>query len=202
MGRRAGGAFVTSSVALALLHHPVRDRAGEIITTAVTNLDVHDIARTSRTYDLAAYYLVTPIEAQRVLIERILSHWRDGAGARRVPERSVALSRCVVVSTLEEAVDDMAATSGQRPTTFVTGARPPRGREAIAYDDARARLAEAPSLILFGTGHGLAHSVVDAADHVIAPIRPAADYNHLSVRAAVAITLDRLFGDAGAAGIH
>ncbi len=186
-------------VALALVHHPVRDRSGAIITTAVTNLDVHDIARTARTYDLAAYYLVTPIEAQRVLVERILSHWRDGAGARRVPERSVALSICAVVPTLEAAAEHMAATltSGRRPQTFVTGARAPAGKRVVGDAEARARMSEAPSLILFGTGHGLAPETVEAADHVLAPIRSGASYNHLSVRAAVAITLDRLFGERG-----
>jgi len=187
-------------VALALLHHPVRDRSGALITTAVTNLDVHDIARSARTYDLAAYYLVTPIEAQRVLIERILSHWRDGAGARRVPERSVALSICHVVPSLEAALAHMQSAAGQRPHTFVTGARPPEGRSVLEPPEARARMAEAPSLLLFGTGHGLAPQTVAEADHVLAPIRGAASYNHLSVRAAVAITLDRLFGDAGARG--
>lgn len=187
-------------VALALLHHPVRDRAGGTITTAVTNLDVHDIARSARTYDLAAYYLITPIEAQRVLVGRILSHWREGAGARRVPERSVALAICHVVPSLDDALEHMERTAGARPRTFVTGARPPEGRGVVDYPEARVRMAEAPSLILFGTGHGLARSTVEAADHVIAPIRGGASYNHLSVRAAVAITLDRLFGDEGARG--
>lgn len=188
----------TSRVSLALVHHPVRDREGAIITTAVTNLDVHDIARSARTYDLAAYYLITPIEAQRALVERILAHWRTGAGARRVPERSEALALCRVVASLEDAVED-ASVAGVRPRTFATGARPPEGRAALSYAEARARVDEGPSLLLFGTGHGLARSVVEAADHVIAPIRGApirggGSYNHLSVRAAVAITLDRLFG--------
>lgn len=187
-------------VAVALLHHPVRDRSGATITTAVTNLDVHDIARSVRTYDLAAYYVVTPIEAQRVLVERILAHFREGPGARRVPERSVALSTCVVVPSLEAALDDVARKTGTRPRTFATGARPSAGRPALAYAEARERMAETPSVILFGTGHGLAREVVEAADHVIAPIRAGASYNHLSVRAAVAITLDRLFGEHGAAG--
>ncbi len=180
-------------VSLALVHHPVRDREGGIITTAVTNLDVHDIARSARAYDLAAYYLVTPIEAQRALVERILEHWRTGSGARRVPERAVALGVCRVVTTLEEAIAASGA-DGVPARTFATGARPPEGRSALSYAEARARVDEAPALLLFGTGHGLARSVVDASDHVLAPIRPGG-YNHLSVRAAVAITLDRLFGD-------
>ncbi len=180
---------------IALVHHPVRDRAGEIITTAVTNLDVHDIARSARTYDVHRYYLVTPIAAQRELVERILEHWRTGAGARRVPERAVALSVCRVVPRLRDVLDELEAESG-RPEVYATGAKPPAGREAIAYPEARAKMADASSLILFGTGHGLARDVVDEADFVLAPIRGGASYNHLSVRAAAAITLDRLFGEA------
>lgn len=184
-------------VALALVHHPVRDRAGGIITTAVTNLDVHDIARTARTYDLSVAYLVTPIAAQRTLVERILSHWRDGAGAQRVPERSIALALWRVVPSLEHALADLESIAGERPRTFVTGAHPPEGRGVLEYADAKIRVREAPSLVLFGTGHGLAPQTVEAADYVLAPIRAGSAYNHLSVRAAAAITLDRLFGDTG-----
>jgi tRNA (guanine37-N1)-methyltransferase len=32
---------------LALLHYPVRDKNGAIVTTAVTNMDIHDIARSA-----------------------------------------------------------------------------------------------------------------------------------------------------------
>jgi hypothetical protein len=191
---------MTPPVAIALIHHPVRDREGQTITTAVTNLDVHDIARSARTYDLAAYYLVTPIDAQQQLVERILEHWRTGAGARRVPERSRALALCRIVPSLAAVRADMEASFGAPPRVFVTEARPSMAEGAIGYAEARTRLAEAPSVILFGTGHGLASSVLAEADHVIAPIRGGASYNHLSVRAAVAITLDRLFGEAGAGG--
>lgn len=181
----------------ALVHFPVRDRAGDTITTAVTNLDVHDIARSARTYDLAGYFVVTPIEAQRQLVDRILDHWRGGAGARRVPERSEALSICEPIASLEEAVAAVSEREGRPPMLVATGARPLEGTDLLGYDDARARMAEQPTLISFGTGHGLARSVVEAADAVLPPIRPGGGYNHLSVRAAAAITLDRLFGDAG-----
>ena len=50
-------------------------------------------------------------------------------------------------------------------------------------------------LILLGTGHGLAQDIVDASDYTLCPIRGAAEYNHLSVRAAAAIILDRVIGE-------
>lgn len=178
---------------LALVHHPVRDREGDTITTAVTNLDVHDIARSARAYDLAGYFVVTPIEAQRVLVERILDHWRNGVGARRVPERSVALARCATLDSLATACSTIAAREGRPPLVWVTSAREVPGTPAISYRGAAAT--DRPALLVFGTGHGLAQEVLDAADGVLPAIRPGASYNHLSVRAAVAITLDRLFGD-------
>jgi len=51
-------------------------------------------------------------------------------------------------------------------------------------------------LITFGTGWGLADEIMQRADWLLAPIRsPRADgFNHLSVRAAAAITFDRLLG--------
>ena len=49
-----------------------------------------------------------------------------------------------------------------------------------------------PLLIAFGTGFGLAEEFLDRSDHVLDPIDGVGDYNHLPVRSAVAIILDRL----------
>jgi hypothetical protein len=51
-----------------------------------------------------------------------------------------------------------------------------------------------PFFILFGTGWGLTREVKDSSDYILAPIE-GKGYNHLSVRSAVAIILDRLLGD-------
>ncbi|HQK80165.1 MAG TPA: RNA methyltransferase [Syntrophales bacterium] len=50
-------------------------------------------------------------------------------------------------------------------------------------------------MLVFGTGWGLADSIVARADCSLPPVRGGSDgYNHLSVRSAVAVVLDRLFG--------
>ena len=59
---------------IALLHYPVFDRTGRVVATAITNLDIHDLARSARTFGLRAYYLVTPLERQRELATRIVSY--------------------------------------------------------------------------------------------------------------------------------
>ncbi len=184
-------------VYLALVHHPVRDRAGATITTSVTNLDVHDIARSARTYGVARYYVVTPIEAQRALVRHILGYWREGSGGQRVPERGDALSIVREVASLDEALADIAAAEGAAPTVYTTAARtsPDATPYAEAAEALRARTR--PALLVFGTGYGLADAVLSRADVRLAPVRPGG-YNHLAVRAAVSIILDRLFGDAGA----
>jgi hypothetical protein len=60
--------------AVALVHHPVLDRRGDLVTTAVTNLDIHDIARAAKTYGAGCYYLVTPLVEQQRLVDRLLEH--------------------------------------------------------------------------------------------------------------------------------
>ncbi len=188
---------MSAPVYAALVHHPVRNREGAVITSAITNVDVHDIARSARTYGLAGYFVVSPIAAQRVLVDRILDHWKNGAGARRVPERSDALSRCHPVASIEEAVGAITRATSAAPSIVVTEARPELASRAITFSAARSALARAerPSLVLFGTAHGLHPDVIERADVVLEPIQGASPYNHLSVRAAAAITFDRLFGD-------
>lgn len=178
-------------VALALVHYPVLDRAGSIGTTSITNLDVHDIARSVFTFGLSRYFLVHPIEAQRELITQVRKHWTTGSGARRIPDRKLALEQVEVVPSLEAACEAL----GAEPEIWVTSARPLS--DSVSHKEARQLLqAEGPPVLLvFGTGWGLASSVLDQARVRLDPIvSPRVDgYNHLSVRAAAAILLDRLF---------
>ena len=187
-------------VYLALLHHPIRDKTGRTITTSVTNLDLHDLARTGRTYGLRGYYVVTPIEAQRALVAHVLSYWREGKGGERVPQRAEALSIVHAVPSLDDALADIRAREGADPVLMTTCARD--RRSSVSYDAARADLAARtrPALLVFGTGYGLADEVVARADVHLAAVRPRG-YNHLPVRSAVSIILDRLFGDDGADGV-
>ena len=184
-----------SELSLALVHHPVLDRQGGVVTTAITNLDLHDLARSGRTYGASAVFVVHPIEAQRQLAERVQEHWVEGSGKRRIPDRAVAMDLLRVVASLDEAYQ---ALGGRAAIEVWTTAASARAGAVITYPEARDRLArsEKPVLILFGTGWGLSGAVVAGADARIEPIRAAAEtgYNHLSVRAACAITLDRLRG--------
>lgn len=182
-------------LAIALVHHPVLDRASAVVTSAITNVDVHDLSRSARTFGAEACFVTSPIAAQRGLVEAILGHWRDGSSGQRIPSRKDALEIVRVVPLLDDAI---AALGGrERVEVWATAARDDAGAVPCfpTYVEARARLeADDPRvvLVLFGTSWGLAPSLVEACDARLPPIHGAGDYNHLSVRAACAITLDRL----------
>jgi hypothetical protein len=52
-----------------------------------------------------------------------------------------------------------------------------------------------PFLVIFGTGWGLTETIISQADYVLEAVEGGTDYNHLSVRSAAAIILDRLLGE-------
>ncbi|BCA80546.1 RNA methyltransferase [Desulfuromonas sp. AOP6] len=176
-------------LAVALVHHPVVDRRGDLVTTAVTNLDVHDIARTARTYGVDRFYLVTPVQDQLTLIQRILDHWRQGHGADYNPHRGDALSLVRVSTSLQEALTDWGEAIGETPLPLLTGAQ---RQDGLSYEECRELTKTRPLMLVLGTGWGLAPSLFERDWPVLAPIRGNSDYNHLPVRAAAAIMLDRL----------
>lgn len=182
----------TRNLALALVHHPVYNKHREVVTTAVTNLDIHDIARAARTFGLRRYYLVTPSVDQQAMIARIVGHWQDGWGASYNPDRREALGIIRVVPTLEQACKDFQLGFSAPVVTVATGAR--ERCNAVSFAQLREQLCqpEAPHLLTLGTGWGLTDELFEQVDLTLTPIRGAGDYNHLSVRSATAIMLDRL----------
>ena len=184
-----------AAVALALVHHPVvRDRSGRVGATSVTPLNVHDLARAARTYGVAPFYVVTPLHSQQGLVGRILRHYRDGYGAAANPTRAEALRDVALVGSINEALDDLCRRAGSYPLAVGTAAR--GGPKSVGYPELAARIAAGgrPWLLLFGTGWGLAPEAAAMCDLFLAPLRGPGAFNHLPVRSAVAVILDRLFG--------
>lgn len=183
-----------SNLAVALLHHPVYNKHRNLVTTAFTNLDIHDIARTARTFGLSRYYLVTPSPEQQQLIERITRHWETGWGAGYNPDRREALSIVSTVATLADAVQDLQQRNGQPVSTLVTGAAQRPG--AVSFAAARRLISQNDRnyLLVLGTGWGLADELFEEAGMILEPILGNGSYNHLPVRSALAIMLDRLVG--------
>jgi len=179
-------------LAVALVHHPVLDKRGDLVTTAVTNLDLHDIARSAATFGVSRFYVVTPVAEQQRLTARLVEHWTEGHGASYNPDRAEALGRVVVIATLEEALQHWQAEIGSTSQVWLTGARCHDGLELSV---ARQSLEEQAALLVLGTGWGLAPQLFTDDRRTLKAIRGAGEYNHLPVRAAAAIMLDRLCGE-------
>lgn len=183
-----------TDVFVAILHYPVLDKNGHIVTAAVTNMDIHDIARSARTYGVRRFFVVTPVRALRALAEKIIEHWRTGYGSTYNATRKDALGLVAIEPDLDATLMAIERETGQRPMLVVTSARP--AEASIGFAALRQRLVEGqqPHVLILGTGWGLAPEIIARADLRLEPICGPTDYNHLSVRAAAAIVLDRILG--------
>lgn len=180
---------------VALLHYPVINKHGDVIASAVTNLDLHDISRVAKTYGVKRFYVVTPLVDQQRITRRIISHWVTGGGAEYNPDRREALETIRLESSLNDVKDHILGREQQVPVTVVTGAGGDvnGGGNPITFQALKERLsAKQPYLLIFGTAWGLAESLIKSANYRLEPITGVTDYNHLSVRSAAAIILDRL----------
>ena len=178
---------------VALAHYPVINKRGDIIASALTNLDLHDISRAAKTYGVKSFYVVTPLSDQQVLAKKIIAHWTEGAGAVYNPDRRSALELIKVKDSIIDVTEDIKGVENSYPKTVTTCAR--RYPASIGYAEFREILENGmPHLLIFGTAWGLAESLISQADFLLEPITGTTGYNHLSVRSAAAIILDRLLG--------
>jgi hypothetical protein len=179
---------------IALLHYPVYNKSGKIVTTAIANMDIHDIARVAKTYGVEGFYIVNPIEDQRNLAQEIVGHWRGGYGASYNTFRKASFELIQIAGNLQSVIEDITKKTGSKPETVVTGAN--LAGDVITFAALKKILQnnDVPYLLVFGTGSGIAAEVINTADYRLEPIKGASGYNHLSVRSAVAIVLDRILG--------
>ena len=180
---------------LVLLHHPVYDKNG---ADRHHRRDQHGHPRhralaPARTA-CGRFYVVTPVKALRELAARIIEHWETGYGGTYNVTRKDALALVVLTEDLDTRSSTSSATPATAPMLVVTSAR--TLRPTISYAGLRRLIAETerPLLVLFGTGWGLTEEVIARSDHLLPAVLGAGDYNHLSVRSAAAIILDRLCG--------
>lgn len=173
------------------------DKHGDVVTTSITNLDIHDLARLAMTYGLEAYWLAHPIPTQREFARVVLEHWLEGWGASYNPNRKEALGVVRLVADLGEVAEALEAAHPGAPEPVFIATTAKRYGHSAPMAELRRRLAaepETPFCLIFGTGWGLHPMVLQEVDMVLEPIEGAGAWNHLSVRAAAAIILDRLLG--------
>jgi tRNA (guanine37-N1)-methyltransferase len=179
-----------SKLHVALLHEEMRDRSGKLTTTSLTLIDIHDISRSVATYSAGALYVCHPSQHLRQLARELQGHWREGYGSTYNPNRKEALEFLKVVSRLDDAIADVELRWGQRPKLIATSAQSGAGR--ITFQESSLLVAKEPCILMLGTGHGMSEQLLARADVFLEPIRGGGPYNHLSVRSALAIMLDKL----------
>ncbi|MFH1154934.1 MAG: RNA methyltransferase [Pseudomonadota bacterium] len=181
---------------LALIHHPVVNKKGAIIASALTTIDMHDIARAAMTFGARGLYVVTPLEDQKILGREVIDHWTRGIGGELNPFRKEALELIRITSTFAEAVADIEKRSQGPVTTAATSAAAHKSSTGI--NEFAAMLdRNTPHIIAFGTAWGLSPDFIRQCDHILEPVWGTTGYNHLSVRSAVSIILDRLVNGRG-----
>jgi hypothetical protein len=177
---------------VALLHHPVLNKEGKEVTTSVANMDIHDIARAAKTYGVKAFYIVNPIEAQREFALEIIRHWQEGYGAEFNRSRKEAFALIRIKNNLSDVLTDIEEETGREPQSIATGVNLPEQNLKFSELQQLLQNEDLPYLLIFGTGSGLAKQVIQEANFQLEPIKGTGDYNHLSVRSAAAIMLDRI----------
>jgi hypothetical protein len=126
------------------------------------------------------------------LSEKILDHWQNGYGSVYNETRKAALSLVALADDLEDVISTIKKESGENPCVVVTSARLGPRRSSFAEVAQMLDKPGVPLLLVLGTGWGLVEEMLEKADVILEPIQGVGDYNHLSVRAAAAIMLDRL----------
>jgi tRNA (guanine37-N1)-methyltransferase len=182
---------------VALMHDQISLKGGRIGTTSVTSLDIHDIARSSATYSLKNYFLVTPLIDQQKIVTTILDFWKnEQVGGEYNKHRHEALDIVVLKPSLQEVLDQIELQEGKKPIIVGTSARFDQHQEKMIsyHDQDKVWAHDRPVLILLGTGHGMAPQLLEQCDYFLQPLQGFSDFNHLSVRSAAAIIFDKWLG--------
>ena len=183
--------LLKNNLYLALIHYPVLNKKGDTIASALTTIDLHDIARAAKTFGLEKFYVVTPFEDQKKLAKEIILHWTKGVGARLNPFRKQAIELIKVVSSFNDVKKDIQKKRGKLVISIATSAV--YHNNSISIKKFAKKLDNKISYIItFGTAWGLSMDFIKECNFILEPINGLDSYNHLSVRSAVSIILDRI----------
>jgi tRNA (guanine37-N1)-methyltransferase len=180
---------------VALMHSEIIVKGRGIGHTSVTSLDLHDIARSSATYGVENVFMVSQLEDQRAIMKEFLGFWLSEKGQSYNASRFEAVRRVVPTDTLDNVKQFIREREGVDPILVSTSAKVYGHAKKVEYHSQGMVWEQGrPILLVFGTGQGLGEHVLEQSDFLLEPVYGLTNYNHLSVRSAVAIILDRWLG--------
>lgn len=180
---------------VALMHDQVMVPGNDEGTSSVTSIDVHDIARSAKTYGLKHYFIVTPLLDQQKIIQTLLDFWHTGVGVTYNTHRHDAVKQATLADSLDHVIGEIEAREGVKPLLIGTSAREVTGVTSITYyDQEEVWQHKRPVLLILGTARGLSEKLLARCDYVLVPLAGFSPFNHLSVRSAAAIIFDRWLG--------
>lgn len=163
-------------------------------TTSVTSLDIHDIARSCKTYGVENFFLVTPLVDQQKIVKKLLDFWLVGVGIDYNRSRYEAIKHVALADDLDHVIALIEEKEGKKPILIATSARTTGANCISFFDQKEVWAAGRPVLIVLGTGKGLKQELIDRCDYLLIPICGFTEFKHLSVRSAAAIIFDRWMG--------
>lgn len=183
--------MIMNKTYLGLVHYPVYNKFKDKVTTSITNLDIHDIARSCKTFGIEKYFIINPLETQKKMLARVKDFWQSDIAIKYNLDRVNALELVQYAATIDDVIEFIRNQEKEDPILITTTALQMNNQIHLE----KIRNLDHSVLILFGTGNGLSEEIHERADYVLEPIGGSNEYNHLSVRSAVAIILDRIFSE-------
>lgn len=163
--------------------------------TSVASIDIHDIARSCKTYGIKNFFIVTQLEDQFKIVNTFFDFWHSKKGKDYNLSRYNAIESVILKKTFESVIEHIKQKENADPIIITTSAKPHGNSVKIDYFSQGLVWKEnRPVLIVFGTGQGLSDEIMNKSNFILTPIRGLTSYNHLSVRSAAAVILDRWLG--------
>ncbi|MBC8313410.1 MAG: RNA methyltransferase [Candidatus Cloacimonetes bacterium] len=177
-----------------LVHFPVYNRNHKIVATSITNIDLHDISRSCKTFGVKKFFIINPQKSQKEIFMRLKKFWQTDFAKEYNINRFDAFEIMEFYHDIKSVKFWIKNNYKKNPIIISTSAR--KCEDNVNFSEVKNRIQESiPKLILFGTGYGLSDELIKNCDINLSPIIGEKNYNHLSVRSAIAIILDRLISN-------
>jgi hypothetical protein len=164
-------------------------------TTSIASIDIHDVARSCATYGIKKFFLVSLLDDQQTILQTFLEFWMSNSGRKYNETRFQALKSLVPTRTFDDVMQHIEAIEGVKPVIVTTSAKDYEHKQLIDFTSQGTVWGSGrPVLFVFGTGQGLCDELIERSDFILMPVKGLTGYNHLSVRAATGIILDRWLG--------